>query len=83
MHTQLGNKKMQVQEERKSIWKRGRRLRSIMMIWQGDGASFLAQGMGHGDREIYERMGRLRGQRGETCEVMGLKGLNLPHLFFE
>lgn len=52
MHTQLGNKKMQVQKERKGIWKRGRRLRSIMMVWQGGGVSFLAQRMGHGEREI-------------------------------
>ena len=52
MHTQLGNKKMQVQEEREGIRKRGKTLRSIMMVWQGGGVSFLAQGMGHGEREI-------------------------------
>lgn len=52
MHTQFGNKKMQVQEKRKGIWKRGKRLRSIVMVWQGGGVSFLAQGMGHGEREI-------------------------------
>lgn len=52
VHTQFGNKKMQVQEKRKGIWKRRKRLRSIMMVWQGGGVSFLAQGMGHGEREI-------------------------------
>lgn len=52
VHTQFGNKKMQVQEKRKGIWKRGKRFRSIVMFWQGGGVSFLAQGMGHGEREI-------------------------------
>jgi len=41
--------------------------------------------MGHGEREIQEKMEStkiVQGQRGEMCEVMDLKGLKLPHLFF-
>lgn len=42
MHAQLGNEKMQIREEIKGIWKRGKRLRSIMMVWQGHAISFLS-----------------------------------------
>lgn len=38
---------------RKVIWKRGKRLRSMMMVWHGGGVSFLPQGIEKREGEIW------------------------------